>query len=373
MQIVQLVPGSEYDNPVRDEAYVLHEMFQSWDWQSEVYPGEDSCVLPGSIDPEAIAFYHFQITAPVDELLDHPPERTVIILHELIPAKPLDHFAPDIMARLAVVRTQLETLASGCLLAIGHSTSACDDLHNLGFKRIRRLPAVVDFEKLSKPSDRFTNSLLEDGKGKTLYAGDLYPTSGVEHLIKTIWYFNSFMTEQEFVSVCGATGGSDGVSKGEAPAPTCRPLQLFVAGRVDVCPGYFAQLSDVSGDLELGKDTLMFTGPLTPSQLRSYYQNIDVYLHLSSSDASGARLLQAIHGGVPVVALARAAAPEILGDAGVLLDDTTHSAIAEALYRLQTDLEWRSQVVERQRSRLEKYEHDAIAFQLRSLLSRFEK
>jgi glycosyltransferase involved in cell wall biosynthesis len=360
MRVVQITPGGEFDNPVRDEAELFHRFFRSWGWESAVLTPDESELPITAIDTESLLFYHVQVALPLDSLIDHPPERTIVVLHELIPAKPLDHFEPKLMTRLAKVRDRLQELAAGCPLALGHSRHACDDLQTLGFQRIRHLPPAVDFESMDRPADSFTGALLEGDTVNLLYAGDLYPTCGAEHLLKTAWYFNSFLAES-LETAYPEIADSD----------YRRSLKLTITGRLDACPGYFATLIDVAGEYRLDQNSLVFTGPLTSSQLRAHFRAADIYLHLSGSDAAGARLLQAIHFGVPVVALARAAAPEILGDAGVLLDSTIHSAAAEVIHRLLADGEWRSLVVARQKARLEHYSHEAIAFQLRSLLSRF--
>ena len=345
MQVVQIIPPHTGDNHVADEAAVLHHFFSTWGWQSSIHAGDRISPTLG-IGKAGLLLYHFYLAAPIVELLAHPPERTVVVLHELIPAKPLDHFEPAFMDRLVRVRPQLEKLAVGCPLAIAHCAPACDELQNLGFKRIRQLPTVVDFEKLQRPTDRFTDAMLDSPKPKLLYIGDLHPTSGIEHFIKTAWYYRSFLAPDD-------------------------PLQLVIVGNTTICPGYFAVLSEIVADLELSPEDLVFTGPLSSARLRSYFRRADLYLQLSGSDCSGARLLQAIHSDLPVVALARGAAPEILADAGILLDSTIHSAAAEALHRLRTDGEWRSLVLERQRRRLEHFSHRSVSFQLKSLLERF--
>jgi len=430
MKVVQTGPGARPGGPARDEMLLLHRLFLSWGWESELLPdepveteskSEGESSSSAAIDPDALLICHFHLTSPPVEISDHSTERTIVVLHELLPTSCLERLDYETRGRLEAAHDRLAQLATGCELAIGHSTSACDRLERIGFQRVRRLPPLVDFEALDAPADPLTLAMLDDNALVLLYAGDLHAASGTEDLIKTAWYHRSFLTDPTSVEQFIQTGelgvphpasvpppGGENVKSasvdsnaslgpgprpgrtdipvrpqagrtdipvcsqdGRTDIPVCPPFQLVLTGGADICPGYYASLSDLVAELEMGDDAVLFAGELDPDQLRACLRRACVYIHLNGADLSGARILQAIHCGVPVVAIAEGAAPEILGDAGILLDSAIHSAVAETLHRIIVDADWRQLVIRRQRRRLEEFSSERTAFLLRSLLSRF--
>ena len=57
----------------------------------------------------------------------------------------------------------------------------------------------------------------------------------------------------------------------------------------------------------------------------------------SFNEGFGLPVLEAMTVGVPVVASTRGALPEVLGDAGLLVDPDDHEALADAMERMLTD------------------------------------
>ena len=373
MKVVQTGPGARPAGPARDEMLLLHSLFLSGGWESDLFPPDEPVEPEGAsegkssssaaIDPDALLIQHFHLTPPPVEIRGHSPARTVVVLHELLPASCIGRPDPETRGRFEAAHDRLALLAPGCELAIGRSTSACDRLERIGFRRVRRLPPLVDFEALDAPPDPLTLAMLDDAAPTLLYAGDLHTASGAEDLIKTAWYHRSFLTDPDTARPFLNSGRTD--------IPVCPPFQLILTGGANLCLTYYARLSDLVAELELGDDAVLFAGELDPGRLRACLHRAAVYIHLNGADLSGARILQAIHCGVPVVAIAEGAAPEILGDTGILLDSAIHSAVAETLHRLIVDADWRQLVIRRQRRRLEEFSTERTAFLLRSILTRF--
>ena len=278
-------------------------------------------------------------------MFDHPPERTVVFLHQLIPAEMIPKCGPT-PNKFLMAYEHLKQLSSRCEMAIGHSYAATDCLEQLGFYRLRRIPYLMDFAKpecKSKPA----KALRHDNDSPLLiFAGDLLPGSNAEDLIKTAWYCRNF---------------------------TDPGTRLIITGYKDLCPAYFSRLLEVVSEFDLGEDEIIFTGDLADEELIAYFKKADVFLQLSSHDWTGKHLLQAMRCGLPVVALGNGAATEVLADAGILLGDTIHSAAADIVHRLLTDKGWRTTIVNRQAARLEAFSYDSIDLQLRSHLSRLLK
>lgn len=78
-------------------------------------------------------------------------------------------------------------------------------------------------------------------------------------------------------------------------------------------------------------------GYVEPDSQRAMYEGAAVLVQPSFDEGFGLAVLEAMTAGVPVVAADRGALPEVLGDAGVLVDPGRPEAIAAALTRVVGD------------------------------------
>jgi glycosyltransferase involved in cell wall biosynthesis len=98
---------------------------------------------------------------------------------------------------------------------------------------------------------------------------------------------------------------------------------------------------------ELGvADAVEFTDRISGSELVARYRTADVFVCLSEHEGVGAPVLEAMHLDVPVVALAAAALPETVGDAGILLPNKDPAMVAEAVHRVLSDERLRNRMLE---------------------------
>src|SRR5262249_11150888 len=117
----------------------------------------------------------------------------------------------------------------------------------------------------------------------------------------------------------------------------------------------------------------VFTGHVTLAELVAYYRVASVFLCLSEHEGFGAPLVEAMHMGIPVIALARAAVPETLGGAGVLVDEVEFDAIARAIHCLCSDTEYRRRIVAALRRRAGVFAPSRVAGILRRYLSELDR
>jgi glycosyltransferase involved in cell wall biosynthesis len=90
---------------------------------------------------------------------------------------------------------------------------------------------------------------------------------------------------------------------------------------------------------------------ITDAELRCLYTHAEALLFPSLYEGFGLPLLEAMACGAPVVASNRASIPEVVGDAGLLVDPTDPEAMAGAVRRLREDTALCAALVERGRER----------------------
>jgi glycosyltransferase involved in cell wall biosynthesis len=86
-------------------------------------------------------------------------------------------------------------------------------------------------------------------------------------------------------------------------------------------------------------DAVVCLGPVTDSQLLTLYRGAAALVYPSRYEGFGLPVLEAMACGTPVIASRAASIPEVLGDAGVLLDPDDEPGWAEAIANVLTD-EW---------------------------------
>lgn len=94
-------------------------------------------------------------------------------------------------------------------------------------------------------------------------------------------------------------------------------------------------------------DSVRWLRSFPDQRLRALYRAADVFVSPSDYEGFGLTFLEAMSQGTPVIAVARGAAPEVIGKASLLLDEATPEAIGTALRELLADREARGQWAER--------------------------
>lgn len=100
----------------------------------------------------------------------------------------------------------------------------------------------------------------------------------------------------------------------------------------------FTGILETFEKLELEND-VVFTGYVEEGDLPALYTGADAFVFPSLYEGFGLPALEAMACGVPVVSSNLSSLPEVVGDAGLLIDPYDTQAIADALYRLLNDIE----------------------------------
>ena len=117
--------------------------------------------------------------------------------------------------------------------------------------------------------------------------------------------------------------------------PGMPPLSLVLAG---VDRGIGDRLQAYAREAK-SPDAVVCLGPVTDSQLLTLYRGAAALVYPSRYEGFGLPVLEAMACGTPVIASRAASIPEVLGDAGVLLDPDDEPGWADAIAAVLND-EW---------------------------------
>ena len=135
------------------------------------------------------------------------------------------------------------------------------------------------------------------------------------------------------------------------PAPLRAEYQLVIAGRLHLL-GHplYPDPRPLVRELDMG-DRIIFTGQIREQDKAPLYSGATAFLFPSLYEGFGIPVLEAMACGAPVITSRVSALPEVVGDAGVLIDPYSEPAISEALGELLTSPKRRQELGQRARDR----------------------
>jgi glycosyltransferase involved in cell wall biosynthesis len=160
-----------------------------------------------------------------------------------------------------------------------------------------------DFKPVNDDTLRSVRQKYGIGEKVILYVGTLQPRKNVDLIIKA---YSKLRKENKIEH------------------------QLVIAGR----KGWMVrELDSLIDDLNLKEDVL-FTGYIPRHELPSLYNLAEIFVYPSSYEGFGLSVLEAMACGIPVITTNKSSLPEIVGNAGVLLNDLHEETLAEAMWTL---------------------------------------
>jgi glycosyltransferase involved in cell wall biosynthesis len=170
-------------------------------------------------------------------------------------------------------------------------------------EKIRVIPEGVDLEKFNKNVDPLPFFKNQDDK-VILFVGNLHPNKGVHFLIKSFSLLKSKLNN----------------------------VKLVIVGE-----GYLKSfLMNLAKRLNLEKD-IIFAGFVKDEDLPKYYASCDIFASASVLEGFGLIFLEAMACGKPIVAFNLASIPEVVGNAGILVNEINHEKFANAMLELLTN------------------------------------
>lgn len=344
MEIHQLLVSASAGDAITNAAFELRELLRRVG-PSEIYACYHDDRLTGEVHllshyarrtgrPGAnVLVFHASIGEPrVLSFLMERPERVVLMYHNISPAEGFVAYDPAFAGLLEAGRRDLATLRDRVALALAVSPYNARELQALGYRDVRVTPLISDVRGLVavEPDPESTHHLQTQMMGPVvLFVGQLLPHKRSDLLVKAYHVLVNYLVPAAHL-----------VLVGPARLPQYRnAVQQFVK--------------------ELRLPGAWLTGPVSLEQLVAFYRRADVFVTASEHEGFCLPVIEAMAFGVPVIARARAALPETMEDAGVLVPgDADPLLLAEAMATLIEDRDLRARVVEAGHRRVEDFDAD---------------
>jgi glycosyltransferase involved in cell wall biosynthesis len=273
---------------------------------------------PGDAATGDVLVYQMATASDLAPWLLRRPEPLVVNYHNLTPPALFAPWDNSLARHQVVAMGQLAALARRARLGIAVSEFNRADLVAAGFAETAVVPPVVTLTAASDGPAVAASAgrASRPGGRRWLSVGRLAPNKAFEDVVAALLWQRSI----------------------------CHPdATLRVVGRAAV-PSYASALARWTAELGLA-GAVRFEGRLSDEELRAAYDDADVLVVTSEHEGFCLPVVEAMAHGVPVVAYRQGAVPEVLSDAGVLLDDKDPRTIAAAVERLAADEGHRRAVV----------------------------
>ena len=317
-RVHQLLAALSYGDAISNEALAIQGHLRAAGFESDIFaekvhPRMAHLARPlweyrGESSPQTVCIFHFSIGSAAGRLAFHSSDPLVAIYHNITPASFFLGFHPHLAGLCHHGRRELAAFASRTELGLGDSEYNRRELETAGFRRTEVLPIVLDLSLYDRPPSPVVRRLYDDARTNILFVGRIIPNKKIEDLVRV------FAAYQRWVD------------------PRSR---LLLVGDHRGFERYFDRLQELVSELRL--DEVVFTGQVDDDELYAYYRVADLFLCLSEHEGFCVPLQEAMHFGVPVVALDAGAVRETLHGGGVLLREKRPDEIAELLGRLLRD------------------------------------
>jgi glycosyltransferase involved in cell wall biosynthesis len=346
--IAQFVPMLHLGDAVGSHALGLQAALRRHEVRSEIYvevvdPGTADLCRPVSAyvegDPADVVVYQLATASGLAPLLAARAESLVVNYHNITPA---EHFAPwdNPLARHQVRAVgELHQLATRAALGVAVSEHNRRDLVQAGYAATEVVPPVVASLPRVPSAPALAPAPGAGGGAHLLMVGRLAPNKAVEDAIAALLVYRECVDPRAVLEVVG------------------RPA----------VPVYAGALRAYAVELGLA-DAVHFTGAVSDDALAAAYAAADVLVVTSEHEGFCLPVVEAMARGVPVVAYRRGAVPEVLGGAGVELDDKDPLTLARAIEEVVVDERRRAGLVAAGRRRVAELDLDTAGPRLVEIL-----
>jgi glycosyltransferase involved in cell wall biosynthesis len=106
------------------------------------------------------------------------------------------------------------------------------------------------------------------------------------------------------------------------------------------------------------REKIIFTGYVDDADLPLLYAGAACFCYMSFYEGFGLPPLEAMQSGTPVITSNTSSLPEVVGDAGILLDPNDVDGLVEAFYRVLTDENLRNEMIQKGLEQAKKFSWD---------------
>ena len=352
MRIVQLLPTMSFGDAVSNDAVAIHRMLAEMGCDPEIYVeriGERLRLqevrpvwIMRPLEDRDILIDHASTGDALNFMIPGMKGKKMIRYHNITPPQWFHGYSPEAEKRCENGYREMKRIAGVFDRGTADSDYNRQDMRKLGFRcPVDVCPILIPWEDYDRePDPGVLEQYRGDGWTNLLFVGRITPNKRQENVIRAFydyhWRYNA-------------------------------RSRLFLVGNPAGMETYQAKLKQYVKELGL-EGRVIFTGQVGFPAILAYYQLADLFLCMSEHEGFCVPVVEAMHFGVPIVALKAAAVPETLGNAGILLDNGDPGLASAAVDRIMKDGILRNRLKAAQEEQIRKYRYDRVKKQMERIL-----
>ncbi len=342
--VYQMLPNYWYGDAIGNHAATIETLLVEWGYATDIFADvihEKRSARPyeeyrQAADDDSWLIYHYSTGSPVNDYVLKHGANVILLYHNITPSEWFAPFDAGAAVTCDEGRGFLPQLAPVAKGAIGVSEYNAAELRAMGFANVAVAPFILDIEK--KPATGA--SPFSDEKKVFLNVGRVAPHKGHHDLIKAFHFYKTHVDKN---------------------------ARLVFVGGYDRLGAYYRSLVALIDRFAI--DDVIFTGPVSDEELGDYFSSAAVFVSMSHHEGFGVPPLEAMSFGTPVVALAEAATPEIVGPGGLLMNEYDPARLAELLYDVAHDETLRQTLIAAGDKRLADFSREKTTARFKEVLS----
>jgi len=257
-----------------------------------------------------------------------PRCRAVVVVHDLAFLKFPDDFTFKDRLKLSFHTRRAVKCATRIIVP---SEATKKDIIKYYGVEPRKIRVIYHGQSKAKSQKPKVKSISQNSKFKNtkyiLFVGAIQPRKNIQGLIKAFEIFN---TKYKILNT---------------------KYKLVIVGP----KGWlYKDIFEKARKSKYAKD-IIFTGQISREELSEIYRNAEVFVLPSFYEGFGLTILEAMAEGIPVIASNVSSIPEVVGDAGVLVNPYKVDEITEAIYKIITDNDLRNKLIQKGFKQIQKF------------------
>ena len=334
--IHQLVHTLNYGDAISGEVLALQRVFQARGIQSEIYAINTHPKYKGLTHDYrdfnrgfmGELVLHYSLGSPLNELYRNVPlAKRTIIYHNLTPSAWFAGVNPRIVTDIDEGLSELPGLLTLSDKILADSFFNAQELKKLGFNATV-LPLSFDPVRWNLPRNEGMYNLLKNEGGiHILHVGRIAPNKCLEDIIKAFYFLHHHIDKRS---------------------------RLWLPG-IDIDTELYSfSLKRMVHEFQL-TGAVEFCGGRSDDELKALYEAASVYVCMSEHEGFCLPVIEAMNFNLPVIGFNSSALPETIGEGGIIVNEKQPHLLAELMYQLSTDQNFRRSMIEKGQERVKEF------------------
>ncbi len=355
MKVVQVVDILKYGDATGNFVLAISQVLDDLGITNFIYtPKKDKEIkkLTKPIDElirnkkEDIIIFHFTGFSRSIYRLIFKDNMKILLYHNITPAKFFKNWSLRSFFYCKAGRSQLSILPNIFDISVSESTYNCDELKKIGFSKCFLLPIVVDKDSLLNHSyDMDIINKYSDGFINIIFVGRIVPNKKIEDIIDIFGNYNRNFNSRSRLIIIGET--------------------------TEITPYYDLLIKKV-GTINLNNNVI-FTGKISTEALLGWYRCANIFITMSEHEGFCIPIIESMVFGIPVIAYAAGAIPEVIGEGGILIKEKNKPAIAKTMHEVISDKQYLHDLKEKQNKNISRFSKQNFKENLENILKLIEE